>query len=99
MTEDRPPYMVPLNIPPGWQAVDEGRAILRRYRFAGFAEAFAFMTQVALAAERADHHPDWHHRFDTVEVRWTTHEAGGLTALDLQLAAATDAAAWQHGAR
>jgi 4a-hydroxytetrahydrobiopterin dehydratase len=78
---------------PGWQLVDAGRGLERQFKFADFQQAFAFMTRVALAAERADHHPDWSNVYNRVTVRLTTHDAGGLTERDFALAAVADAAA------
>jgi 4a-hydroxytetrahydrobiopterin dehydratase len=78
---------------PGWQLVDDGRAIERGFKFADFSAAFAFMTRVALAAERADHHPEWSNVYNRVTIRLTTHDAGGVTERDFALAAAADAAA------
>lgn len=75
---------------PGWTPGDDGRAIARAFTFADFAEAFAFMTRVALAAERADHHPDWRNSWNRVEIVLTTHDAGGLTVRDVALARAID---------
>jgi 4a-hydroxytetrahydrobiopterin dehydratase len=81
---------------PGWRLADDGRAIERRFTFPDFRAAFAFMTRVALAAERADHHPDWSNVWNRVDVRLTTHDAGGLTARDFELAAEADAAAGEQ---
>lgn len=78
---------------PSWQLSDDGLAITRQFKFADFRQAFAFMTQVALAAERADHHPEWSNVYNRVDMRLTTHDAGGLTERDFALAAAADAAA------
>lgn len=78
---------------PGWTPAPDGRSIHRRFVLADFAEAFGFMTRVALAAERLGHHPDWSNAWNTVEIRLTTHEAGGLTAADIALAQAVDRAA------
>jgi 4a-hydroxytetrahydrobiopterin dehydratase len=78
---------------PGWTLAEDGRAITREFRFADFRQAFAFMTQVALAAERADHHPEWSNVYNRVSVRLTTHDAGGLTEFDFALAAVADEAA------
>lgn len=75
---------------PGWSRNSDG--IERRYVFKDFVEAFAFMTRVALLAERADHHPEWSNVWNRVDVRLTTHDAGGLTAKDVALATAMDAA-------
>jgi 4a-hydroxytetrahydrobiopterin dehydratase len=74
----------------GW-AYDPARgAIARSVRFADFGEAFAFMTRVALAAERADHHPDWSNSWNRVDIALSTHSAGGVTALDIDMAASID---------
>jgi 4a-hydroxytetrahydrobiopterin dehydratase len=78
---------------PGWTLTDDGLAITRKFRFADFREAFAFMTRVALAAERADHHPEWNNVYNRVDIRLTTHDAGGLTERDFALAAVADGAA------
>ncbi|WP_198927864.1 4a-hydroxytetrahydrobiopterin dehydratase [Sphingomonas jeddahensis] len=75
---------------PDWD-YDEGRdAITRSIVFTDFAEAFGFMTQVALIAERADHHPEWTNVWNRVEITLTTHDAGGLSQRDLDLATAID---------
>ena len=78
---------------PEWQLDDVRGAIRRRFVFADFAQAFAFMTQVALAAEKRDHHPEWSNVYNRVEVVLTTHDAGGLTRKDLALAKALSSAA------
>lgn len=82
-----------LSARPGWRLSDDGVAIARQFKFADFREAFSFMTQVALAAERADHHPEWSNVYNRVDIRLTTHDAGGLTERDFALAAAVDDAA------
>jgi 4a-hydroxytetrahydrobiopterin dehydratase len=70
---------------------DEGRdAITRKFIFADFGEAFAFMTRVALLAEKADHHPEWSNVWNRVEILLTTHEAGGLSQRDVDMAEAID---------
>lgn len=74
---------------PGWNR--EGEHLVRRYKFRDFGHAFAFMTRVALLAEKADHHPEWSNVYDRVDIRLTTHDAGGLTQRDTALAAAIDA--------
>lgn len=71
---------------PGWSLGADGAGIERRFAFRNFSEAFAFMTQSALAAEKMDHHPEWSNVYKTVDVRLTTHDAGGITALDVELA-------------
>ena len=73
---------------PGWTRVGDG--IERQYKFADFVAAFGFMTRVALMAEKADHHPEWSNVYNRVEVRLTTHDAGGITAKDVALATAMD---------
>jgi 4a-hydroxytetrahydrobiopterin dehydratase len=70
----------------GWTIADDGLSIRRTFTFRNFSEAFAFMTRSALAAEKLDHHPDWSNVYKTVEVTLNTHDAGGLTALDFELA-------------
>jgi 4a-hydroxytetrahydrobiopterin dehydratase len=77
----------------GWSLRGDGLAIERTFRFADFGEAFAFMTRVALAAEKADHHPEWSNVWNRVEITLTTHDAGGLSARDVALAEAIDAMA------
>ena len=74
----------------GWSMSREGTAIARTLSFRNFSEAFGFMTQVALAAERLDHHPDWSNVYKTVTIELTTHDAGGLTVLDFRLARRID---------
>lgn len=74
---------------PGWNR--DGAHICRSYKFADFTHAFAFMTRVALLAEKADHHPEWSNVYNKVEVRLTTHDAAGLTRRDIDLATAIDA--------
>ena len=71
---------------PGWELVSGRDAIRKRFRFSGFGEAFAFMTRVALAAERMDHHPEWSNVYDRVEITLSTHDAGGVSARDVTLA-------------
>ena len=75
---------------PGWTYDEERKAILRSFRFADFSEAFGFMTRVALAAEKADHHPDWSNGWNRVDVALSTHSAGGVTRLDIDMAHTID---------
>jgi 4a-hydroxytetrahydrobiopterin dehydratase len=75
---------------PEWRYDPEATAIRRSFAFADFSEAFAFMTRVALAAEKLDHHPDWSNVWNRVEIALTTHDAGGLTRRDLALARTID---------
>ncbi|MEZ6185162.1 MAG: 4a-hydroxytetrahydrobiopterin dehydratase [Planctomycetota bacterium] len=76
---------------PGWSRVEDELRWERR--FADFVEAFGFMTRVALVAERMNHHPEWTNVYAEVRVALTTHDAGGITQLDLDLARAISAAA------
>ena len=70
----------------GWSAVEGRDAIAKSFRFADFNSAFGFMSRVALMAEKMDHHPEWFNVYNKVEVTLSTHDAGGLTELDLRLA-------------
>jgi 4a-hydroxytetrahydrobiopterin dehydratase len=71
---------------PGWR-YDEGRnGIAKSFKFADFGAAFAFMTRVALEAEKADHHPDWSNVWNRVDILLSTHSAGGVTEKDVALA-------------
>jgi 4a-hydroxytetrahydrobiopterin dehydratase len=78
---------------PGWAAVEGREAIAKTFRFADFNQAFGFMTRVALAAEKHDHHPEWFNVYNRVEVLLETHDADGVTELDLTLAKFMDEAA------
>ncbi len=80
---------------PAWALADDGKSISRSFRFRDFGEAFGFMARVALAAEKMDHHPDWANVYNRVDVRLNTHDAGGLTELDLKLARKMDRIAGQ----
>lgn len=71
---------------PAWTLVDEREAITRSLSFKDFNAAFGFMTQVALKAEKMDHHPEWFNVYNRVEITLATHDAGGLTTLDIALA-------------
>ena len=73
-----------------WQAVDGRDAITRTFKFKDFNEAFGFMARAALIAEKMDHHPEWFNVYNKVDVTLSTHDAGGLTELDVELAAAMD---------
>ncbi len=73
----------------GWQ-LDDGK-LYREYRFTDFREAFDFMEKVAGLADRQDHHPDWWNSYRTVRIWLTSHDAGGLTERDIQLANAIQA--------
>ena len=75
----------------GWSLRADGLAISRRFIFADFSEAWGFMARVALVAEKLDHHPDWSNVWNTVRIELTTHDAGGLSARDVEMARAIDA--------
>ena len=77
----------------GWAAAPDRDAIVKSFRFKAFGEAFGFMAQVALAAERIDHHPEWSNVYNRVDILLTTHAAGGVTERDVALARAIDVAA------
>jgi 4a-hydroxytetrahydrobiopterin dehydratase len=83
---------------PGWNEMAGREAIARTFTFKDFNEAFGFMSRVALVAEKRDHHPEWRNVYKTVEVVLATHDAGGVTALDVELAKAMNAIAGQLGA-
>ncbi|MBF9021656.1 4a-hydroxytetrahydrobiopterin dehydratase [Rhodobacterales bacterium LSUCC1028] len=74
----------------GWSLVDNRDAIAKTYQFSNFIAAFGWMTRAALQAEKLDHHPEWFNVYNRVEVVLSTHDAGGLTALDIKLARAMD---------
>jgi len=83
---------------PAWTH-DPGRgAVARDFVFPDFVRAFAFMTEVAMLAERRNHHPEWRNVYNRVSIVWTTHDAGGLTEKDIDMARQTDAAAQRAGA-
>ena len=74
----------------GWRMADGRDAIVKRFVFKDFNEAFGFMARVALVAEKMDHHPEWSNVYKTVEVTLSSHDAGGLTERDVRLAEAMD---------
>lgn len=76
---------------PRWQLADSRDALTRTLKFADFSQAFAFMTRVALLAEKHDHHPEWSNVYNRVEIVLTTHDVGGLSERDVRLARAIDA--------
>lgn len=73
---------------PGWTKAEGRNAICRNFEFGDFNEAFAFMTRVALLAEKMDHHPEWFNVYRKVDVTLSTHDAGGITERDIKLATA-----------
>jgi 4a-hydroxytetrahydrobiopterin dehydratase len=82
---------------PGWADTPGREAIARTFVFKNFNEAFGFMARAALVAEKSDHHPEWRNVYKTVEVVLATHDAGGVTALDIGLAKAMNGIAMQLG--
>ena len=85
---------------PGWRLADDPReAIARSFVFSDFNAAFGFMTRVALLADKMDHHPEWSNVYNRVEVILTTHDADGVTELDLEMGRFMNAAADALGAR
>ncbi len=74
----------------GWERVHNRDAIQKMFKFKNFLDAFAFMTRIAPVAEEMNHHPEWSNVYNRVEVTLTTHDAGGLTDLDIQLAGKMD---------
>ncbi|QDY69909.1 4a-hydroxytetrahydrobiopterin dehydratase [Qingshengfaniella alkalisoli] len=75
----------------GWSMVEGRNAITKTYQFKNFIEAFGWMTRAAIHAEKMNHHPEWFNVYKTVEVTLSTHDAGGLTELDVKLAKKLDA--------
>ena len=70
----------------GWKLMKGRNAITKTFKFKNFSEAFGWMTSMALYAEKKDHHPEWFNVYSTVEVTLSTHDAGGVTNLDLDMA-------------
>ena len=85
--------------PAGWHRSDDRTAILKTIKFADFSAAMAFLVRVALHAEKVDHHPEFTSVWNRVDFRLTTHDAGGVTTRDLDLAREIDRLAGQGGAR
>jgi len=75
---------------PDWQLANDREAITRKFQFVDFDAAFSFMTRVALLASKMDHHPEWFNVYNKVEVTLATHDEGGVTHKDIQLATAMD---------
>ena len=77
----------------GWQLASDGGSIARSFRFKNFRKAFAFMSEMAMVAEKMNHHPEWFNVYSRVDVTLTTHDSGGVTGLDIALAEAMNKAA------
>jgi 4a-hydroxytetrahydrobiopterin dehydratase len=82
------------HLPGTWTLAPEHKSIRHSYKFKTFAEAWSFMTHVALLAEKMDHHPDWSNVYNKVDITLSTHEAGGVTQRDLALAQAITDFVW-----
>ena len=82
-----------MDTPEGWTPDEEGKALSRTFKFADFSEAFAFLTRVALHAEKVDHHPEFTSVWNRVDFRLTSHDAGGVTDRDRKLAETINALA------
>ena len=78
---------------PGWTLRDDAAAIVKSFRFKDFNEAFGFMTRVALQADRIDHHPEWFNVYNRVDVTLNTHDVGGVSRLDIEMASFMDGVA------
>lgn len=76
---------------PHWALSDDAQSISRTFKFGNFIEAFGFMASAAIIAEKMDHHPEWFNVYNRVEVTLTTHDSGGVTELDAELAKRMDA--------
>ena len=92
--EERAAALAPLT---EWQSVEGRDAITRSYKFKDFNEAFGWMTRVAMVAEKMDHHPEWANVYNSVKVTLSTHDAGGITQLDVNLAIIMDMIATDMG--
>ena len=77
-----------MEVPEGWTLSEDGKALERSFRFKDFSEAFAFLTRVAMHAEKVDHHPEFTNVWNRVDFRLTSHDAGGVTERDIKLARA-----------
>ena len=75
---------------PKWREVQGRDAIARQFQFRDFNEAFGFMSRVALLAEKLDHHPEWFNVYNKIDVTLSTHDAGGITSFDIEMAKAMD---------
>jgi len=75
-----------MDAPDGWAAEDGDKALIRSFKFKDFSEAFAFLTRVAFHAEKVNHHPEFTNVWNRVDFRLTSHDAGGVTKRDIELA-------------
>ena len=86
-----------MDAPEGWTLEEDGKALVRSFRFKDFSEAFGFLTRVALHAEKMDHHPEFTNVWNRVDFRLTSHDAGGVTTRDVKLAEAINRLAAANG--
>ena len=77
-----------MDVPDGWTIEESGKALRRSFKFTDFGEAFAFLTRIAMHAEKADHHPEFTSVWNRVDFRLTSHDSGGVTKRDVSLAEA-----------
>lgn len=82
---------------PGWTLADDGKSVSTNLEFTSFADAWGFMSEIAIVADRLDHHPEWSNVYNRVAITLTTHDAGGLSARDQALADAIAAALGRRG--
>ena len=82
------------HLPGKWALATDGKSIHQSFKFGDFTEAWSFMTRIALLAEKADHHPEWSNVYNKVEITLTTHDAGGVTGRDIELAQAITDFVW-----
>ncbi len=82
---------------PGWTLSDDGKAVSAELKFANFADAWGFMSEIAIVADKLDHHPEWSNVYNRVQITLTTHDADGLTSRDQALADAIAAALGRRG--
>ena len=90
LTEEERQAILPALGAAGWGAEPETDSLRKIWKFRSFSEAWAFMSRVALLAEKRNHHPDWRNVYNVVDLRLTTHDAGGLTRLDTDMAMVLD---------
>jgi 4a-hydroxytetrahydrobiopterin dehydratase len=80
-----------MDVPDGWTLAEDGKALVRGFTFKDFSQAFAFLTRVALHAEKVDHHPEFTSVWNRIDFRLSSHDSGGVTARDHELAKAINA--------
>jgi len=83
------------HLPGKWKLAADKKSIHQSFKFKDFGEAWSFMTRVALLAEKMDHHPEWSNVYNKVEITLSTHDSGGVTEKDVQLATEIDTFNWR----